>query len=167
VLAAYVETPNFADPLAALIVGERPEPETHAGWTRVTLEAASLNRHDVWTLQGVTQHPTLPLPMILGCDGAGRLDDGTEVMLYPVIPGVVWRRNTRRWMQRLQRTPPRHHGRIRCCSAAQCPPKTGTPFGGGGGCAWDNMANGLPHAFRTIGASAWCNHARPRRVRRG
>src|SRR6201988_2672669 len=89
-LAAYVETPDFADPLAALIVGERPEPEIHAGWTRVTVEAASLNRHDVWTLQGVTQHPTLPLPMILGCDGAGRLDDGTEVMLYPVIPAPGW-----------------------------------------------------------------------------
>jgi NADPH:quinone reductase-like Zn-dependent oxidoreductase len=89
-LAAYVETPNFADPLAALIVGERLEPEIHAGWTHVTFEAASLNRHDVWTLQGVTQHPTLPLPMVLGCDGAGRLDDGTEVMLYPVIPAPGW-----------------------------------------------------------------------------
>jgi NADPH:quinone reductase-like Zn-dependent oxidoreductase len=88
-LAAYVETPNFADPLAALIVGERPEPEIHAGWTHVTVEAASLNRHDIWTLQGVTAHP-LSLPMILGCDGAGRLDDGTEVMLYPVIPAPGW-----------------------------------------------------------------------------
>jgi NADPH:quinone reductase-like Zn-dependent oxidoreductase len=28
--------------------------------------------------------------MILGCDGAGRLDDGTEVMLYPVIPAPGW-----------------------------------------------------------------------------
>jgi NADPH:quinone reductase-like Zn-dependent oxidoreductase len=29
--------------------------------------------------------------MILGCDGAGRLDDGTEVVIYPVVTSPDWR----------------------------------------------------------------------------
>ena len=40
--------------------------------------------HDLWTLRGVGIKPD-QFPMILGCDGAGRLADGTEVVLYPVI----------------------------------------------------------------------------------
>ena len=40
--------------------------------------------HDLWTLRGVGIKPE-QFPMILGCDGAGRLDDGTEVVIYPVI----------------------------------------------------------------------------------
>ena len=90
-LAAYTETPNFDDPLAALIVGDRPEPAAEDGCLKVRVEAASLNRHDLWTLRGVTQHPPLPLPMILGCDGAGRLDDGTPVIIYPGIGFPDWR----------------------------------------------------------------------------
>ena len=52
--------------------------------------AASLNMHDLWTLRGVGIKPD-QFPMILGCDGAGRLADGTEVVLHPVIgdPGVA------------------------------------------------------------------------------
>jgi NADPH:quinone reductase-like Zn-dependent oxidoreductase len=40
--------------------------------------------HDLWTLRGVGIKPD-QFPMILGCDGAGALEDGTEVVLYPVI----------------------------------------------------------------------------------
>jgi NADPH:quinone reductase-like Zn-dependent oxidoreductase len=46
--------------------------------------AASLNMHDLWTLRGVGIKPD-QFPMILGCDVAGRLADGTEVVLSPVI----------------------------------------------------------------------------------
>ena len=89
-LAAYVETPNFDDPISALVVGERPEPEIPTGWTRIKVQAAALNRHDIFTLRGITQQPHLVLPMILGSDGAGTLEDGTDVILYPVIPAPGW-----------------------------------------------------------------------------
>lgn len=88
-LAAYVTDHNFADPLSALIVGERPEPTVPEGWVRIKVAAASLNRHDLWTLRGVSQHP-LVTPMILGCDGAGTLDDGSAVVIYPVINAPGW-----------------------------------------------------------------------------
>ncbi|MBK5263958.1 MAG: zinc-binding dehydrogenase [Alphaproteobacteria bacterium] len=89
-LAAYTEKPNFDDPLSALIVGEMPEPLADEGSVKVRVQAASLNRHDLWTLRGVTQHPPLPLPMILGCDGAGLLEDGTPVIIYPGMGDPDW-----------------------------------------------------------------------------
>ena len=63
-------------PLDSVVVGERPEPGPRPGWVRVAVRAASLNRHDLWTLRGVGIKPD-QFPMILGCDGAGTLDDGT------------------------------------------------------------------------------------------
>lgn len=65
-------------------VGERPEPDVPDGWIRVAVRAASINRHDLWTLRGVGIR-TDEFPMILGCDGAGVTDDGGEVVIYPVI----------------------------------------------------------------------------------
>ena len=50
----------------------------------VTLRAATLNHHDLWSLRGVGL-PADRLPMVLGCDGAGVLDDGTEVVVHAVI----------------------------------------------------------------------------------
>jgi NADPH:quinone reductase-like Zn-dependent oxidoreductase len=82
--AVYAAEPNPAAPLAALVVGERPDPEIPDGSVAVRVEAASLNMHDLWTLRGVGIKRE-QFPMILGCDGAGRLDDGTEVVIYPVI----------------------------------------------------------------------------------
>ena len=41
------------DPLSGLELGERPEPTLPDGWTTVTVKAAALNHHDVWTLRGV------------------------------------------------------------------------------------------------------------------
>lgn len=82
--AVYADHPAPDDPLAALVVGERPEPDTPPGWVPVHVRAASLNMHDIWTLRGVGIKPE-QFPMILGCDGAGTLDDGTEVVVYPVI----------------------------------------------------------------------------------
>jgi NADPH:quinone reductase-like Zn-dependent oxidoreductase len=82
--AVYAAAPNPDAPLDALVVGERPEPEVPDGWVPVHVEAASLNMHDLWTLRGVGIKKE-QFPMILGCDGAGRLDDGSEVVIYPVF----------------------------------------------------------------------------------
>lgn len=87
--AVYAKEPNQQDPLAALVVGERPEPEVPEGWVRVQVKAASLNMHDIWTLRGVGIKPE-QFPMILGCDGAGTLDDGSEVVVHSVINAPGW-----------------------------------------------------------------------------
>ncbi|GLZ34011.1 Zn-dependent oxidoreductase [Lentzea sp. NBRC 105346] len=87
--AVYAAEPNREDPLASLTIGERPEPEAPEGWVRVAVKAASLNMHDLWTLRGVGIKPE-QFPMILGCDGAGVLEDGTEVVLHSVIGDPEW-----------------------------------------------------------------------------
>ena len=78
------------DPLSALELGEHAEPAPPDGWTTVTVKAASLNHHDVWTLRGVGISADR-LPMILGCDAAGVDADGNEVVLHGVIsdPGAA------------------------------------------------------------------------------
>ncbi len=83
-LAASAVRIDADDPLSGLEVGERPDPEPGEGWTTVRLRAASLNHHDLWSLQGVGL-PADRLPMILGCDGAGVDEDGTEVVVHAVI----------------------------------------------------------------------------------
>ena len=45
--------------------------------------------HDVFTLRGVGIRPER-FPIILGCDGAGTLDDGSEVVIYSVIGSSEW-----------------------------------------------------------------------------
>jgi NADPH:quinone reductase-like Zn-dependent oxidoreductase len=87
--AVYAQEPNQDNPLDSLVVGERPEPEVPDGWVRVAVKAASLNMHDLWTLRGVGIKPD-QFPMIVGCDGAGVLDDGTEVVLHSVINAPGW-----------------------------------------------------------------------------
>lgn len=87
--AVYAAEPKPDDPLAALTVGERPDPEPRDGWVTVNVRAASLNMHDLWTLRGVGIRAER-FPMILGCDGAGVLDDGTEVVLHSVIGDPDW-----------------------------------------------------------------------------
>jgi NADPH:quinone reductase-like Zn-dependent oxidoreductase len=82
--AVYAAEPNPDKPLDALRVGERPEPEVPDGWVPVRVRAASLNMHDLWTLRGVGIKPD-QFPMILGCDGAGVLADGSEVVLHAVV----------------------------------------------------------------------------------
>jgi NADPH:quinone reductase-like Zn-dependent oxidoreductase len=72
------------DPLSALELGEHTEPTPAEGWTNVTVRAAALNHHDVWTLRGVGISAD-QLPMILGCDAAGVDADGNEVVVHSVI----------------------------------------------------------------------------------
>lgn len=87
--AVYAAQPNRDDPLAALVVGERDEPTPPPGWVKVAVRAASLNMHDLWTLRGVGIKPD-QFPMILGCDGAGVLEDGTEVVIHGVVSDENW-----------------------------------------------------------------------------
>ncbi len=88
-LAAFVTTAHPDDPLAALRVGERPEPADAAGWTRVKVRAASLNHHDLWSLRGVGLPPER-MPMILGTDAAGVDEHGNEVIVHSVIATPDW-----------------------------------------------------------------------------
>ena len=83
-LAAYAARVSADDPLSALEVGERPEPEKRDGWTTVTVKAASLNHHDLFALRGVALSAD-QTPMILGGDAAGIDEDGNEVVVHSVI----------------------------------------------------------------------------------
>jgi NADPH:quinone reductase-like Zn-dependent oxidoreductase len=89
-LAVYAMDFNADDPLSALEVGERPDPEPPQGWTTVTVKAASLNHHDLWSLRGVGLKRE-QLPMILGCDAAGLDADGDQVIIHAVITADDWR----------------------------------------------------------------------------
>jgi NADPH:quinone reductase-like Zn-dependent oxidoreductase len=55
--AVYATHAAPNDPLAALKIGERPEPHVPEGWLRVKISHASLNRHDLFTLRGISGHP--------------------------------------------------------------------------------------------------------------
>jgi NADPH:quinone reductase-like Zn-dependent oxidoreductase len=87
--AVYAEKFSTDDPLSGLVVGERPEPEVPPGWAKVTVKAASLNHHDLWSLRGVGLREE-QLPMILGCDAAGYDEDGNEVVVHAVINDPAW-----------------------------------------------------------------------------
>ncbi len=87
--AVYADSFSNDDPLAGLVVGERPDPVVPEGWVRVHVKAASLNHHDLWSLRGVGLRQE-SLPMILGCDAAGLDDDGNEVIVHAVISSPEW-----------------------------------------------------------------------------
>jgi len=81
VTAARFDADN---PISAIELGEHGDPTVPDGWTTVTVRAASLNHHDVWSLRGVGLSADR-LPMILGCDAAGLDEDGNEVVVHAVI----------------------------------------------------------------------------------
>lgn len=83
-LAAYAARISRDDPLSALEVGDRPEPTAPDGWVTVTVKAAALNHHDLWSLRGVGLGED-QLPMVLGCDAAGIDADGNEVVVHAVV----------------------------------------------------------------------------------
>lgn len=87
--AVYAQSFSSENPLDGLVVGERPDPEVPDGWTTVTVKAASINHHDVWSLRGVGLAED-KLPMILGCDAAGYDEDGNEVLVHAVINDPTW-----------------------------------------------------------------------------
>lgn len=76
--------PDPQDPLAGLQLERRPLPVPPPGWARVTVRAAALNRHDLWTLQGVGAHPDW-FPVVLGTDAAGVDENGDEVVVHAVL----------------------------------------------------------------------------------
>ncbi len=89
-LAIFATDFNSKDPLSALSIDERPKPDAPDGWTTITVKAASLNHHDLWSLRGVgLKHEALP--MILGCDAAGLDPEGNEVIVHSVITSDGWR----------------------------------------------------------------------------
>jgi len=88
-LCAYAASQSSSDPLSGLVIGQRPDPIARPGWSLVTLRAAGLNHHDVWSLQGVGLAGDR-LPMILGCDGAGVDEAGNEVIIHAVVPSEGW-----------------------------------------------------------------------------
>jgi NADPH:quinone reductase-like Zn-dependent oxidoreductase len=88
-LAVFASKTDADDPLSALEVGDRPDPEPRDGWVTVEVRAASLNHHDLWSLRGVGL-PEDRLPMILGCDAAGVDPDGNEVIVHSVIASEGW-----------------------------------------------------------------------------
>lgn len=85
-LAAYAESFDHDQPLNGLRVGQRPDPEVPDGWELVTVKAAGLNHHDLWSLRGVGLSSD-QLPMILGGDAAGVTQDGREVICHGVVAG--------------------------------------------------------------------------------
>ncbi len=87
--AVHAESFSPDDPLSGLVLGERPEPEVPDGWTTITVRAASLNHHDLFSLRGVGLKEE-QLPMILGTDAAGVDEDGNEVVVHGVISDPSW-----------------------------------------------------------------------------
>ena len=55
--AVYAAHAAPDDPLSALKIGEWPDPDVPDGWVRVRVSHASLNRHDLFTLRGMSGHP--------------------------------------------------------------------------------------------------------------
>ncbi|WP_434614488.1 zinc-binding dehydrogenase [Arthrobacter sp. A5] len=88
-LAAYANAINANDPVSGLVVADRPEPEPREGWTTVTVKAAALNHHDLWTLRGVGIRAD-QLPMILGGDAAGIDEEGNDVVVHGVVTSPGW-----------------------------------------------------------------------------
>lgn len=72
-------------PLDGLSLGEHPDPTPPPGWEIVTIKAAGLNHHDVWTLRGVGI-ASERFPVVLGCDAAGVDANGNRVVVHAVIP---------------------------------------------------------------------------------
>ena len=88
--AAYVASINYDNPLAGLVVGERPDPVAPDGLDHGRGQGGRLNHHDLWSLRGVGL-PADRLPMILGCDAAGiDLTTGAEVVVHSVISTPGW-----------------------------------------------------------------------------
>ena len=92
--AVYAAGTDYDNPLSQLKVGELDAPETKPFWSTIHVAAASVNHHDIWSLQGVGLSAE-QTPMILGTDASGVLDEdipvrkglkaGAEVVLYTFV----------------------------------------------------------------------------------
>ena len=92
--AVYAAGTDYADPLSKLRVGELEEPQDKPFWSNIRVASASVNHHDIWSLQGVGLSAD-QTPMILGTVAAGVLEEdipvrkglkaGSEVVLYTFV----------------------------------------------------------------------------------
>jgi NADPH:quinone reductase-like Zn-dependent oxidoreductase len=90
-MLAVTATAMDADqPLRGLTVGDHDPRRAPDGWTTVSVRAAALNHHDLWTLRGVGISEER-LPIVLGCDAAGVDADGNDVIVHSVISSDEWR----------------------------------------------------------------------------
>ncbi len=83
-IAASVTSFHPDQPLAGLTVGDVAELPAPDGWVTVTVTAASLNHHDLWSLKGVGLREE-QLPMVLGTDAAAVDHEGNEYVVHAVI----------------------------------------------------------------------------------
>jgi NADPH:quinone reductase-like Zn-dependent oxidoreductase len=73
-------------PPDVLRVQDAPDPQPAPGETVVELRAIAVNRRDTLLRSGATPDYQLPLPFVLGSDGAGiRRDTGEEVLILPSL----------------------------------------------------------------------------------
>ena len=86
--AVYANGTNYDDPLSMLEVGDMPEPETKPFWSTIRVKSASVNHHDVWSLQGVGLADE-QTPMILGTDGAGVMPGERRSILSERYAGTM------------------------------------------------------------------------------
>ncbi|TGO04039.1 zinc-binding dehydrogenase [Serinibacter arcticus] len=87
--AVVVRDQNASDPRSGAAVVDLAPPSAPSGWVRVRVQAASLNHHDVWSLRGVGL-PADRLPMVLGTDATGLLDDDSPVIVHGVVSADDW-----------------------------------------------------------------------------
>lgn len=82
--AVWAASENPSDPLTSVRSDVWKVPKAPEGWVRVKVAAVGLNYHDIFTLRGLSMFG-LKYPLILGNEGAGTLEDGSEVVIFPVM----------------------------------------------------------------------------------
>ncbi|MFI1768604.1 zinc-binding alcohol dehydrogenase family protein [Streptomyces sp. NPDC020800] len=88
-LAVYCSRPDCADPLRAAVVGDYHRQPVPEGWRVVRMLTTSLNMREINVLGGRTGAGQR-YPVILGSDGCGVLDDGTEVVVHASVGSPGW-----------------------------------------------------------------------------
>lgn len=87
--AVYAQSQDAEQPLSGLAVGDHEPPAVPQDWVPVTVHAAALNHHDLWSLRGIGLSGEA-LPMVLGTDAAGVDRQGREVVVHSVISSPDW-----------------------------------------------------------------------------
>ncbi|WP_432197493.1 zinc-binding dehydrogenase [Streptomyces sp. bgisy027] len=81
--AVVATSADADDPVRCVDVTDLPLPEPGPGQTLVTVAAASLNHHDLWTLRGAGG--VAAYPHVLGCDVAGTTPDGAPIVVHALV----------------------------------------------------------------------------------
>lgn len=87
-LAAFAGAADPHSPMTGLVIGRWTEPPGRPSpgpdWVPLTVRAATVNPHDLWTLRGKVT-PRYGLPSVLGSDACGTTDDGGEYLVHAVV----------------------------------------------------------------------------------